>query len=134
MVRWQCICKICDWSVMHPKVSSYSSERIHYKAPILSHQARAHTYIKYNRGRFWYPYSIGSMGVSTFSIPNKFICKVWIMYSIITKFCKVALTSTMCTCVHMSIHDVMWVNMRSMCIPCIMCINMWCMFLANHGF
>ena len=58
--------------VMHLKLPPFSSERIHLKAPMLSHQARAHTYIKYNRGGFWYPYSIGSMGVSIFPNLNKF--------------------------------------------------------------
>ena len=84
------------------------------KAPTLSRQVRAHTYIKYNRGEFWYPYSIGSMWHSTFPNPNKFICKIWSMYSIISKSCKVALTSTMCTSVHMSIHSVVCMNRRNL--------------------
>ena len=50
------------------------------KAPILSRHVRAHTYIKYNRSEFWYPHFLGSIGVSTFPNPNKFIYKIWIMY------------------------------------------------------
>ena len=53
------------------------------------------------------------------------------MYLIKTKFSKVTLTSTMCTCVHMSIHRVMSVNVGSMCMPCLCaCIDGIC-FLRN---
>ena len=47
-------------------MSSLGSERIHFKAPLLSRHVRAHTYIKYNRGGLWYPYSFGSMGLAPF--------------------------------------------------------------------
>ena len=90
---------------------------VHLKSQIPSRQVRAHTYIKQNRSGFWYLYSIGFMGVSTFPNSNKLFCKIWIINFIITKFCKAALTSTMCTSVHMSIHGVMCMNMRSMCMP-----------------
>ena len=104
------------------------------KAPILSHLMRDHTYIKWNRDRFCYPHFLGSMGVTTFPKPNIFICKIWNIYSIITKFCKVALATTMYTSVHISIQGVMCVNMRSMCMPWKMCMHMWSMFLPKHGF
>ena len=104
------------------------------KVPILSRHVRAHTYIKWNRGGFWYPHFLGSMGVSTFPNPNKFICKICIMHPIITKLCTVALTSTMSTSVHMIIHSIMCVNMRSMCMPCMVCMYMWSMFLSKHRF
>ena len=100
----------------------------------LSRHMRAHTYIKWNRSGFWYPYSFESMGVSTFPNPNKSICKIWIINSIKAKFCKVALTSTMCTSVHMSLHSVMWVSMRSICMPCMVCMHIMSMFLAKHEF
>ena len=60
--------------VMHPNSPLLSSERIHLKAPLLSRHARAHAYIKYNRGGLWYPHSFGSMRVSSFPNPNKFSC------------------------------------------------------------
>ena len=71
----------------------------------LSRHVRAPTYIK-DRSGFWYPYSFGSKEVSSFPNLNKSICKILIMYPIITKSCKVALTSTMCTSVHTSIQGV----------------------------
>ena len=56
------------------KLFSLSTERIYFKAPTLSRYARAHSYIKNQRGGLWYPFSIGSTGVSIFSNPNKIIC------------------------------------------------------------
>ena len=53
--------------------------------------------------------------------------------SIKAKFCKVALTSTMCTSVHMSIYGVMCMNVRSMCMPWFVCMHMRSMFLVKHG-
>ena len=76
------------WKWCIQKWFSLSLERIHLKAPILSRDARAHTYIKYNRGGLWYPYPFGSMGFSTFPNPNKLIWKFCNMYSIITNFAK----------------------------------------------
>ena len=110
-------------------VVSIKLKSITIKAPKLSRQVRAYTYKKYNRGGFWYPHFLGSMGVSSFPNQNKLICKIKNIYSIITKACKVTLTSTICTCVHMSIHRVMCVIMMSMCMPCFVCMNMWSMFL-----
>ena len=46
------------------------------KAPILSRHVRAHTYIKHKWWRFWYPFLLGSMGVSIIRKPNTFICKI----------------------------------------------------------
>ena len=51
-----------------------STERIHFKTPTLSRYARAHSYIKNQRGGLWYPFSFGSIGVSFFSNPNKISC------------------------------------------------------------
>jgi len=87
-----------------------------------------------NRSGLWYPYSFGSMGVSSFPNPNKSIYKIRIINSIKVKFYKVALTSTMCTSVHMSIHSVMSVNVRSMCMSWFVCMHRWNLFLAKHGF
>ena len=56
------------------------------------------------------------------------------MYSIITKLSKVALTSTMCTSVHMSIHRVMGVSVRSMCMPWFVYMQRWNLFLSKHRF
>ena len=104
------------------------------KAPSLSRRVRAHTYNKRNMGGFWYPYLFGSTRVSTFSTPDKFTCKICSMYSIITKLCKVARTSTMCTRVHISIHIIMCVSMMSMCMAWRVCMQMWSTFLLKHGF
>jgi len=56
------------------KCSHFSLERIHLKAPILSRDARASTYIKHQSGGSWYPFSCGSTGVSIFPNPNKISC------------------------------------------------------------
>ena len=56
------------------KMFPLSTERIHSKVRLLSRHVRAHTYIKNTRGGLWYPYLIGSMGVSTFPNPNKLSC------------------------------------------------------------
>ena len=42
--------------------------------------------------------------------------------------------STMCTSVHMSIQSVMSVYVRSMCMPCMVCMHRWNLFLAKHRF
>ena len=78
-------------------VVSIKLKRIHNQGtiPLTSCESPYLHQIKYND--FCYPYSFGSMGVSTFPNPNKLVCKIWIMYPIITKLCNVALTSTMCT-------------------------------------
>jgi len=56
------------------------------------------------------------------------------MYSTITKFYKMVRSSTMCTSVHTSIHRIMGVSMMSMCMPWMMCMHMWSMFLSKHRF
>ena len=53
------------------------------------------------------------------------------MYLIKIKFSKVALTHTMCTSVHMSIHHVMGVSVRSMRMPWFVCMHRWNLFLRN---
>ena len=45
------------------------------------------------------------MGVSTSPNPNMFAYKIENIYSVITKSCKVALMTTVCTSVHSSIHS-----------------------------
>ena len=40
----------------------------------------------------------------------------------------------MYTSVHSSIHGIMCVNMRSISMSWCVCIHMWSMFLAKHGF
>ena len=56
------------------------------------------------------------------------------MYFIITKLSKVALTSTMSTCIHMSIHHVMGVKVRSMCMSWSVCMHRRNLFLSKYGF
>ena len=41
---------------------------------------------------------------------------------------------TMCTSVHMSIHSVMTVNVRSMCMPWFVCMHRRNLFLSKHRF
>ena len=53
---------------------------------------------------------------------------------IITKLSKVALTSTMCTSVYMSIHRIICVSMMSTFMPYFVCMHMRSIFLAKHGF
>jgi len=121
--------------VMHQWVCPSSSNASTTKAPILSRLVRAHTYIKYNMWEFWYPYLFGSMGVSIITNPNTFICKIYRIYSIKTKSCKMSFAATMCTCVHSSIQmSVMCISMVCMwCMSWGMCMNMWNLFLAKHG-
>ena len=116
-----------------PKVSPYSSERIHLKAPMPSRQARAHTYIK-NRSGFWYLYSFGSMGVSSFPNPNKSICKIWIINSIKVKILQRGpYIYNVYKCTHE--HTLYYVYERGKHVyVMIVCMHRWNLFLAKHGF
>ena len=72
---------------------------------------------KKNMNDFWYPKFFGSMGVSTSPNPNIFTYKIGNIYSIIAKSCKMVFAAATCTSAYSSIHGVMCVSIRSMCMP-----------------
>ena len=76
-------------------------------------------------------------GVSIKWSPNIFISKIYRIYLIITKLCKMTFAAVMCTFIHSSIHMRMSVIMTSkvcICVPWMMCMNMWSLFLLKQGF
>ena len=56
-----------------PSMCHFSSNAPTIKAPNLSRFERFLTYIKYTRWGFWYPYFLGSYGVSLVRNPSIFI-------------------------------------------------------------
>jgi len=83
-----------------------------------------------------YIFFFGSIGVSIIRNSNIFICKIYRIYSIKIKSCKMAFMATMCTCVHYSMHmSVMCMSIVYMrCMSWGMCMNMWNLFLVKHRF
>ena len=62
--------------VMHPRVSPSSPIASTIKAPNLSRLERSLTYIKNMGWGFWYPFFLGSLGVSLVRNPKIFISKI----------------------------------------------------------
>ena len=91
------------------------------KAPNLSRLVRAHTYIKHKRWGFWHPFHFGSMGVRNKWNPNIIICKIYKIYSIKAKSCKITFAATMCTFVHSSMH----VRIGVIMCACDVCHGCW---------